>query len=80
MVKKDKEKNKVKNLSYIKYYTYKQKDHYTNKYLEKPKTSGSLSYFYINDWKKNGGVEIGTLYLIFRDLQRSNRGLIRFKK
>ncbi len=35
MVKKD--KNKPKNLSYIKYYTYKQKSYYNNKCFEKPK-------------------------------------------
>ncbi len=33
-----KNKNQSKNLSYIKYYICKQKDHYTNKYSKKPKT------------------------------------------
>lgn len=32
-----KEKNKVKDLSYIEYYTHKQKGHYINKYFEKLK-------------------------------------------
>ncbi len=32
-----KNKDKTKNLSYIKYYTYKQKDHYANKCPKKPK-------------------------------------------
>ncbi len=32
-----KDKDKFKNLSYIKCYTCKQKSHYANKYLEKPK-------------------------------------------
>ncbi len=35
MIKKD--KDKAKNLGYIQYYTYKQKDHYTNKYSKKTK-------------------------------------------
>ena len=35
---KDKDKNKARDLSYIKCYTYKQKDHYINKYPKKPKT------------------------------------------
>lgn len=35
MVKKN--KNKAKDLSYIKYYIYKQKDHYANKCLKKSK-------------------------------------------
>ncbi len=32
-----KDKDKAKNLSYIKCYTCKQKGHYTNKYPKKPK-------------------------------------------
>lgn len=36
IVKKDKDKNK-KDLSYIKYYTYKQKGYYANKYPKKLK-------------------------------------------
>ena len=36
IIKKNKDKAN-KNLSYIKYYIYKQKKHYTNKYAKKPK-------------------------------------------
>ena len=32
-----KNNNKIKDLSYIKYYTCKQKSHYANKYLDNPK-------------------------------------------
>ena len=32
-----KDKNKAKDLSYVEYYTYKQKDHYVNQYSDKPK-------------------------------------------
>ena len=32
-----KDKNKAKDLSHVKYYTYKQKSHYANKYPKKPK-------------------------------------------
>lgn len=45
-------KNKAKNLNHIKYYIYKQKNHYTNNYLKNLKTSISLSNFYINNYKK----------------------------
>ena len=37
VAKKNKDKNKAKDLSYIKCYTFKQKDHYANKYSEKAK-------------------------------------------
>lgn len=37
VIKKNKEKDKTKDLSYIKCYTCKQKGHYTNKYSEKSK-------------------------------------------
>lgn len=37
IAKKDEDKNKTKNLSYIEYYTYKQKSQYVSKYLKNPK-------------------------------------------
>ncbi len=37
VAKKDKNKDKVKDLSHVEYYTYKQKRHYANKCLKKPK-------------------------------------------
>lgn len=36
-------KNKAKKLNHVKYYTYKYKNHYFNKYLKKLKTINSLS-------------------------------------
>lgn len=49
IVKKDKNKNKAKDLSYIKYYTYKQKDYYAKKMLTSQKTSISLGHLYVDD-------------------------------
>lgn len=39
VVKKNKNKDKAKNFSHIKCYTYKQKSYYTNKYFEKLKNN-----------------------------------------
>ena len=49
--------------------------------LKSQKTSSDLSNFYINDWKeKREKIGISSLYLVSFDLQRLNKGLIRFKK
>lgn len=74
-------KNKALNLSYVKYYTCKQKGYYTNKCLKKPKTSSSFGKLHIDDSQESRGrIGISTLYLIFCCLERVNKGLIRFKK
>lgn len=44
-----KDKNKAKDLSYIKCYTYKQKSYYANKYPRNKKTSDSLDYIHVNN-------------------------------
>ncbi len=66
VVKKD--KDKVKDLSHIKYYTYKQRVTMQISTLKSQKTSGSLGDLYVNDWEDGGNkrIRINTLHLVFR--------------
>lgn len=44
-----KDKNKTKELNYIKYYICKQKDYYANKYSKNQKIGSNLGNLVIND-------------------------------
>ena len=72
VTKKDKDKDKIKDLSHIECYTCKQKGHYAN-------MCSNFDSFYINNWE-NGRFGIGTLYLVSYYFQRLNGDPTRLKK
>lgn len=74
--KKDKDKDKnQKDSSHIEYCACKQKDPMLTSALKSQKTSSSLGYLYVNNWKNTGTritVEMGILYSVPWNLQRLN--------
>ena len=48
--------------------------------LKNQKTSGGLGNFHVNDKENRGKIRTGTLYLVFRHLQRLNQGLTELGK
>lgn len=76
VAKKDKKKDKVKNLSHIKYILANKKITILTNVPKRQKTSGGLDNFSIKDWQENGErIRMGTLCLVFHNLSGSNQDL-----